>query len=199
MGALWEDFFLLAIISQFSEHEQLYKINPQNWALFGWWKAKISQTDKARFSIYPPQPSLLSCDFVIQLRRRIKIDIHPKYLRQTGSILLGFSEVFWWLCQSSLQLMVRQRCRWLGPLRNSYWSTQKVLGKKKIFLLYAGRKKRRSSKWKLKLFSKLKFLTESSFVLWIMIHIAQALKSLLRQKHGTLTFTMDLSVAISIS
>ena len=36
-------------------------------------------------------------------------------------------------------------------------------------------------------------LTESS------MHIAQALKSLLRQKHGTLTFTMDLSVAISIS
>ena len=31
------------------------------------------------------------------------------------------------------------------------------------------------------------------------MHIAQALKSLLRQKHGTLTFTMDLSVAISIS
>ena len=59
MGALWEDFFLLAIISQFSEHEQLYEINPQNRALFGWWKAKISQIDKARFSIYPPQPSLL--------------------------------------------------------------------------------------------------------------------------------------------
>ena len=159
MGALWEDFFLLAIISQFSEHEQLYKINPQNRALFGWWKANISQTDKARFSIYPPQPSLLSCDFVIQLRSRIKIDIHPKYLRQTGSILLGFSEVFWWLFQSSLLLMVRQRCRWLGPLRNSYWSTQKVLGKKnKIFLsCVPAEKKRRSSKWKIKLFSKLKF------------------------------------------
>ena len=158
MGALWEDFFLLAIISQFSEHEQLYKINPQNRALFGWWKANISQTDKARFSIYPPQPSLLSCDFVIQLRSRIKIDIHPKYLRQTGSILLGFSEVFWWLFQSSLLLMVRQRCRWLGPLRNSYWSTQKVLGKKTRFFYHMpAAKKRRSSKWKIKLFSKLKF------------------------------------------
>ena len=93
MGALWEDFFLLAIVSQFSEHEQLYKINPQNGPCSVDERPKFRKQTKQGFHL-SPSAFASTCDFVIRLRSRIKIDIHPKYLRQTGSILLGFSEVF---------------------------------------------------------------------------------------------------------
>ena len=53
----------------------------------------------------------------------------------------------------------------------------------------AGReKKKKILQMKNKIVLQTWILTELSLVLWIMINIAQALKSLLRQKHGTLTF-----------